>query len=97
MIRTLIIDDEKNVRLRIKDMIIENFPQISLVGEADGLDSGLEAIENLKPELLLLDVQMDDGNAFDLLKKSKSISFKIIFVTDSIYGSIFFSIPNSDF
>ena len=81
MIRTLIIDDEKNVRLRIKDMIIENFPQITVVGEAEGVYSGLKAIEQLNPELVLLDVQMDDGNAFDLLKKSKPISFKIIFIT----------------
>ena len=81
MIRTIIIDDEENNRIRLKQMISENFPQISLVGEADGVTTGLEAIANLNPELLLLDIQMDDGNAFDLLKKLDSINFKIIFVT----------------
>lgn len=81
MIRTLLIDDEKNVRLRIKDMILENFPQITVVGEADGVNSGAKAIESLKPELVLLDIRMEDGNAFDLLKRVKSISFKVIFIT----------------
>jgi len=81
MIRTLIIDDEENIRLRLKDMILENFPQITVVGEADGVESGVKAIENLKPELLLLDIQLDDGNAFDLLKRVKQISFKVIFAT----------------
>ena len=80
MIRTLIIDDEKNVRLRIKDMILENFPHITIVGEADGVNSGAKAIESLKPELVLLDIRMDDGNAFDLLEKVKPIAFKVIFI-----------------
>jgi len=81
MIRTLIIDDEENIRLRLKDMILENFPQITVVGEADGVESGVKAIESLKPELVLLDIQMDDGNAFDLLKRVKQIPFKVIFAT----------------
>ncbi len=81
MIRTIIIDDEENNRIRLKQMISKNFPQISIIGEADGVATGLEAITNLNPELLLLDIQMDDGNAFDLLKKLDSINFKIIFVT----------------
>ena len=81
MIRTLIIDDEENNRLRLKKLILENFPQISIVGEADGVGTGLEAIKSLGPELLLLDIQMDDGNAFNLLEKLDSIDFKIIFIT----------------
>jgi two-component system LytT family response regulator len=81
MIRTLIIDDEENNRIRLNQMIRENFPQISVVGEAEGVKSGLEAIEKLSPELLLLDIQMEDGNAFNLLENLDSINFKIIFVT----------------
>ena len=81
MIRTLIIDDEENIRLRLKDMIIENFPQISIIGEADGVESGVVAIAELEPELVLLDIRMEDGNAFDLLTRVKPVSFKIIFIT----------------
>jgi len=81
MIRTIIIDDEENVRLRIKDMILENFPQITIVGEADGVSTGVEAIERLNPELVLQDIRMEDGNAFDLLERVKNFTFKIIFVT----------------
>jgi len=71
MIHTLIIDDEKNVRLRLKDMIQENFPQIDIIGEANSVASAKKAIISLNPELILLDIQMDDGNAFDLLNKVK--------------------------
>ncbi len=37
MIRTLIIDDEENNRLRLKKMIAEHLPQIQVIGEADGV------------------------------------------------------------
>lgn len=81
MIRTLIIDDEENNRQRLFNLIAEYFPKISVIGEADGVETGLKAIEILKPELVLLDIRMMDGNAFDLLERIKSVSFKIIFIT----------------
>jgi two-component system LytT family response regulator len=81
MIRTLIIDDEENNRLRLKNLIREHFQQIEIIGEADGVSTGLEAINQLRPELLLLDIKMADGNAFDLLRQVESLFFKIIFVT----------------
>jgi len=81
MIRTLIIDDNKNNRLRLSDMINEYFPNISVVGEADGVQSGMQAIDKLKPELILLDIKMGDGDGFDLLKQISNIFFRVVFVT----------------
>lgn len=81
MIRTLIIDDEENNRLRLRKMIFEHFPQIQVVGEADGVETGLALIENSNPDVVLLDIRMADGDAFDLLKRIKTFSFKVIFVT----------------
>lgn len=81
MIRTIIIDDEENNRLHLKRIIKDHFPQVNIVGEANGVESGLAAISRYNPEVVLLDIKMDDGNAFDLLRKVKTIAFKIIFVT----------------
>ncbi len=36
---------------------------------------------NENPDLVLLDIQMDDGTGFDLLKKAEPINFKVIFIT----------------
>ncbi|MBC8321796.1 MAG: response regulator transcription factor [Bacteroidetes bacterium] len=81
MFRTLIIDDEENNRLRLKQIIYKHFPHIQVVGEADGVENGLMAITNFNPDIVLLDIKMADGDAFDLLNKVISISFKIIFIT----------------
>jgi len=81
MIRTLIVDDENQNRIYLKNIISNEFSNIEIVGEADSVKSGIEAINSLKPELVLLDVRMADGDAFDLLDQIESIFFKIIFVT----------------
>lgn len=81
MIRTLIIDDEENNRERLIRMISDHFPGFSVIGEADGVESGKQAIDKLRPELVLLDIVMADGDAFDLLDQIDKIFFKIIFIT----------------
>lgn len=81
MIRTLIIDDENKNRLRLQRMIGNDFPNIDVVGEADSVKSGVQQVEKLKPELVLLDIKMADGDAFDLLDRIDKVFFKIIFIT----------------
>jgi two-component system LytT family response regulator len=81
MIRTLIIEDEHKNRLRLRRMIEEHFHNISLVGEADGVETGIKAINEFKPDLVLLDIKLIDGDAFELLERIGKITFKIIFIT----------------
>jgi len=81
MIQTLIIDDEKNNRKILSTIIRNNCPTISVIAEADGVASGVIAIKRLHPDLIILDISMDDGDAFDLLDQLDKIDFKIIFVT----------------
>lgn len=81
MLRTVIIDDESPVRETLSRLILKTCPQVKLVGEANSVKSGLIAIREKSPDLILLDIKMDDGTGFDLLKRIENINFKIIFVT----------------
>ena len=79
--RTLIIDDEQECR-RATRLIAEKYcPNLQIVGEADSVATGLKAISQLQPELVLLDIQMQDGTGFDLVQHYEKIPFKIIFIT----------------
>ena len=62
-------------------MLAEECPNVDVVGTADGMESGLKAIEKYHPDLVLLDIKMADGTGFDLLRKAKPVNFKVIFVT----------------
>jgi len=67
MITTLIIDDEPNA-LNIIRGIVETLPrEFTVVGEAGDVKSGIEQIRKHRPGLVLLDINMPDGNAFNLL------------------------------
>ncbi len=81
MNKVLIIDDEESARYVIRHIIGENCPDLVVVGEADGVETGLQAIEQLQPNLVILDVQLRDGNGFDILRSLDFIGFKIVFVT----------------
>jgi len=81
MLRTLIIDDEKHIRESLTYLLGKVCPQVKLVGEADSVSNGIRAIREKLPELVLLDIRMNDGTGFDLLKQFDTIDFKVIFVT----------------
>jgi two-component system, LytTR family, response regulator len=81
LIRTILIDDELHARETLTRLVSLHCPQIRLVGEADGVASGLKIIRELHPQLVLLDVKMDDGTGFDLLRAIEAVDFKVIFIT----------------
>ena len=84
MINTVIIDNELTARNSLRRKLDKNCPQINVVGEADGVNTGSTLIKKVSPELIFLDIQMQDGTGFDLidkLLKEGSINFKVIFVT----------------
>jgi len=79
--RALIIDDHAHVRENLRLLFNEVAPDFELVGEADGMNSGEQAIKTLQPDLVFLDIEMADGTGFDLLNRFKEPDFRLIFVT----------------
>ncbi|HEV3414126.1 MAG TPA: LytTR family DNA-binding domain-containing protein [Puia sp.] len=81
LIRTILIDDEPDGN-RILQTLLENYcPQIKVVGTADGVETGAALIHDTQPDLVFMDIEMNQGNAFDLLNRLRTIQFHIIFVT----------------
>ena len=56
-------------------------PEVVIVGEAEGVKEALRNIKNLNPDLLLLDIDLKDGNGFDVVEHFDELPFKVIFVT----------------
>ena len=79
--KILLVDNEKEVRELLKDMITAIAPDIFQLEEAEGVMSGIQKINSFKPDILFLDVEMNDGTGFDLLYKIGTPSFQLIFTT----------------
>jgi len=78
-LRAAIIDDEEPAREVLRELL-EAHSNVRVVGEADSVANAAILCRDLNPNLLFLDVQMDDGEGFDLLPKIDSLP-AIIFVT----------------
>jgi len=81
MLSAVVIDDESKVRETLKQMLSIYCPNINVIGEADGVESGYRIITTQNPDVVFLDMQMNDGNGFDLLNKFSPINFQLIIVT----------------
>lgn len=79
--RSIIVDDEpKNVRI-LEKLLTDYCDDVNIIGTAGDANAALQIIEHLKPELVFLDIEMPNGNAFELLDKLMPINFEIIFIT----------------
>lgn len=78
--RILIVDNEQPIRQALRAMILQVYSDCEVL-EAEGVQSGLTKIIEFKPEILFLDIEMDDGTGFDLLRQVSSPTFQLIFTT----------------
>jgi two-component system LytT family response regulator len=81
LIRAVLIDDEIDSN-RILRTLLENYcPLVEVVGSAEGVESGAQIIREMQPDLVFMDIEMTQGNAFDLLNRLQPVNFHVIFVT----------------
>ena len=79
--KALIIDDEKHIHQGVKTILNNVCPEVDLVGSAFSVQDGLTKINDLSPDLILLDIRMDDGTGFELLNQLPKPYPQIIFIT----------------
>lgn len=89
MIKALLIDDSEQARSIIKSIINSELNDVDIVGEADGVISGIKAIKKHQPDLIYLDVEMNDGTGFDVIDIINNENTpKIIFTTSHEHYAI---------
>jgi len=81
MLKCIIVDDEERSRLSLKILVQDFCDDVEVVALCASVDEALTAIEEQRPHILFLDIQMDGETGFDLLERIKNIDFEIIFTT----------------
>ena len=80
-ITAIIIDDEQNARFNLKILIEDFCPEVNVIGEAESAEQARTLIEEQKPDLLFLDINMPNEDGFDLLESIEDKNFSVIFIT----------------
>jgi len=65
-LRVFVVEDTLPIRMRIEEMVAE--AGAAAVGHAGGVDAAIRGILDLRPELVILDIQLADGTGFDVLR-----------------------------
>ena len=85
MITALLVDDDKHLRTGLKALLDRYTNDIAIIGEAESVKTGIEAIEKLQPQVIFLDIHLSDGTGFDILEKIAQkhgkINAHIVFIT----------------
>ena len=86
-----IVEDSIAVQKNLKKLI-KSFDNLIFVGEAESVKEGLALIKKERPEILILDIELTDGNGIEIIKeiKSSNINIKIIVLTN------YYSFKDSD-
>lgn len=80
-IRMVIVDDEAVARRRVRRLLGAE-PDVKIVGEAGDGASALRVIEQARPNLVLLDVQMPEADGFEVVRRlPRGAAPSVIFVT----------------
>ncbi len=81
MVKAVIIDDEVQPREVLQSKLKLYCPNITVIGTAENVETGFAICNELKPEVVFLDITMPGGNGFQLLKKYTKPPFEVIFST----------------
>lgn len=79
LIKAIIIDDERPARAELKKLL-QAYPEIEILDEAQNSKEAIEKIHEHNPDLIFLDIQMPGKNGFELLSELMSAP-KVIFTT----------------
>jgi two-component system LytT family response regulator len=79
-IRTIIVDDERNNQQTLQ-LLLEDLPQVSVVGSASDAPSARALVASLNPDLVFLDINMPGEDGFQFLASIPERNFEVIFVS----------------
>ena len=84
-IRVLVVEDQPKI-LKAQIKLLETFDDIEIVGEALSGESALEKIEEVKPEVLLLDLGLPQMSGIDVTRKVKASHPDVEILIFTIFG-----------
>ena len=79
--KAIIIDDEKNGAEVLKLLLEQNCPSVKIEAVEYSPEDGIKAIQQYKPDVVFLDIEMPMSTGFDVIEATKQFNYEVIFTT----------------
>jgi DNA-binding NtrC family response regulator len=83
--KVLIVDDEAGLRIAITEFLAQ---QKFIVAEADSCKTAVSEFRRVRPDCVVLDYSLPDGNALDVLRQCQAIDATVPIIILTGHGSI---------
>lgn len=80
-LNTIIVEDEPLSRVFLHNLLTEFCPGVNVVAKLSTEDDAVESISHLKPDLVFLDIELQQGTGFEVLKRIAGHYPYIVFTT----------------
>lgn len=67
--KLLIVDDEQGIIESLSSKVLAVCNDVKIIGAASTIDQALSVIENHKPDIILLDIHLNDESGFELIQE----------------------------
>ena len=85
-IRVVIVDDHALVREGLRSLLGQ-YGDIAVVGEAGTVEDALEAVETLRPDLVLLDLRLDGEDGAEVARRLRATGSKVRILVLSVHDT----------
>lgn len=79
--KTLLVEDKAYIRKGLLNLLNLIDTDVEVIGECESVKESVVVANACKPDLIFLDINLTDGNAFDFLEQTKDLNFRVIFIT----------------
>ena len=81
MLTAVIVDDESKSRVTLATLLEKYCDHVSIVAQAANIPDAVNAITTFQPDIIFLDIQLQEGNGFDILNQLTNNRSSVIFTT----------------
>ncbi len=78
---TVIVEDSARSRQTLAHLLQAYCPSVEVIGGAASTAEAVAEIQRLRPQMVMLDIELSPGNGFAVLEKLAPIDFEVIFTT----------------
>lgn len=80
-IKAIVIEDDLQARKYLSTLVVNSFPNIEIIAESASVKESIILLNSTQPDLVFMDIELEDGLSFEIFEHLHSYTFEVIFIT----------------